>query len=292
MTWRENFKTHAPNEIQYVPIELIEPSSMNVRLFIERESLDALETVYRAWDNGTNKDVVLPDPPVINFKGWDNLFELLAGHRRLTAAHNARITLLPVRCVTLGQEDAYKFIRQANNYETLTTIERSYAVAEMDRLGFTIDEVRETMGTIGVSRYLAVGRMVNPDWFSDIEKRCDPTITVWGYAAKHGPEHFAYCFKQWDAGLWDEEDCNKEFRRAGHSRPPEPYQAGAIISVDETGTILRFRGTLDLSIMTAEEIIDEVVTPLIRELLLTTHTAKVFGSFGPKRKGQFSPEEL
>src|SRR4051812_2933036 len=191
---------HAPNKNQLIHIACIAPSRANVRLFVERESLESMEAKYRAYQ--VDKDTVLPDPPVVRFHSLQEPLELLAGHRRLTAATNAGLKSIPCRVVKMTDEEAYRFIREANNYETLTTVERAFAVAEMDRLGFTGDDIRETMGNIGIPRYLAVGRVVNPNWFSDLEKKCDPSITLWAYALHHGEPHFHYCFKQWDSGLW------------------------------------------------------------------------------------------
>ncbi len=263
---------------------------MNARLFIERESLEALEDRYRAWDNGFNSSVVLPDPPVVRHRGPDQQLELLAGHRRLTAAHTVGVTRIPCRVVDLTDEEAFLFIREANNYEVLTTAEKAYSIAEMDRLGFSFEEIRKTMGTIGLNRYLFVGRMINPDWFSDIEKLCNPSITVWAYAARHGEKHFEHCFRQWDSGAWTEEDCNSQFRKAGTAVPPEPYQAGAIMSVDATGKVLRFRGTLDIGRLTPEQIIEKIVNPFIRDLNLAARTARGFNHFGPKRNARYSDE--
>lgn len=281
-------KAHAPNQLQIVPLAKIEPSAANVRLFVERESLENLENTYKAYMRDP-ETVVLPDPPTVRFRSRILPLELLAGHRRLTAANNVGLKALPCRVVKMTDEEAYRYIRQANNYETLTTIEKAYAVAEMDRLGFPADDIRDSMGDIGLPRYLAVGRMVHPDWFSDLEKKCDPSITVWSYALQHGPAHFQHCFRQWDAGLWDEDECNREFKRLGKARPPESYQHGILISIDRTGTIARLRGTLDLNAMTREEVLD-TVRNFTDELYNLVTLAGTLGNLGPKRVMHFEPD--
>lgn len=285
--WQEQFRPHAPNELQMVPLANIAPSNMNSRLFIERESLESLERRYEAWADGKNPGEVLPDAPTVRYNGPTKPLELLAGHRRIQAANNAGVTALYVRSVEMDDETAYRFIREANNYEILTTVERAYAIAEMDRLGFTAEQIRETMGNIGLSRYLLVGRLVHPDWFTDIDKLCDPSITVWGYAARHGVDHFRHCFEHWDQGHWDEEDCSREFRRAGVARPPEPYQAGAIMSVDESGQILRFRGTLDLNNVRDIDRLKDKLEDFILDLKVAVTLARHRKTFGVKRKNQY-----
>jgi hypothetical protein len=278
---------HAPNTTQRVPLSRIVPSRANVRLFVERESLESMEAKYRAYL--TDVDTVLPDPPVVRFRSLQEPLELLAGHRRLTAATNVGLKYLPCRVVEMTDEEAYRFIREANNYETLTTVEKAFAVAEMDRLGFTGDDIRETMGNIGLPRYLAIGRVVNPDWFSDLEKKCDPSITLWGYALHHGEPHFRYCFKQWDSGLWDEDDCHREFKRVGKASPPESYQQGVLMSVDKTGTILRLRGTLDMARQSLDDM-EDMMGAFMAELKDLLLDASITGSFGPKRVTRFLAE--
>jgi hypothetical protein len=275
-----------PNILQLIPLNDIEPSDKNVRLFIERESLEVLERRYREWRFDYN--VILPDPPIVRYREGKP-FELIAGHRRIQAAGNAGLINLWVRIVDVDDETAYRLIREANNYETLTTVEKAYSVAEMLRLGFTDEQVRESLGNIGISRYNRVGSLVHPDWFSDVPKRCDPSITVWNYAARLGPDHFRHCFDNWNSGLWDEDDCSREFRRFGRAKPPEPYQAGAILSVDETGKVLRFRGTLDLSQWDAETIKMEILFPFLESLFAAQDLALDRNSFGIKRNYRFSP---
>jgi hypothetical protein len=281
-------RAHAPNQLQLVALAKIEPSEANVRLFVERESLESLENTYEAYARDPSS-VVLPDPPTVRFRSKGQTLELLAGHRRLTAANNVGLKALPCRVVKMTDEEAYRYIRQANNYETLTTVEKAYAIAEMDRLGFSSDDIRDSMGDIGLPRYLAVGRMVHPDWFSDLEKKCDPSITLWGYALQHGATHFQTCFKHWDAGLWDEEDCHREFKRVGHARPPETYQHGVLISIDKTGTVARLRGTLDLNTMSPDELWDTVHN-FTEELYALVILSGNLNNFGPKRVMHFEPD--
>jgi hypothetical protein len=278
-----------PNTPQWVCLDDIVPSENNVRLFMESESLESLEGCYRGWLTDTT--VVLPDSPVVRFRGYNQPLELLAGHRRVQAARNAGFRWLPVRVVEMTDEEAYRFIRQANNYETITTIEKAYAVAEMDRLGFTIAEIREVMGPISIGRYLHVGSLVNPDEFSDIEKLCDPSITLWHFAYKLGPDHFAQCFRAWNLGLWDETDCLTNFRRRGKLTTGETYESGVRVSVDKTGRVLRFRGSLDLDRVSAEELREQVIDPFLHDLMLRARNAVDYGVFGSKEVTHFTVED-
>lgn len=289
LLWGNDLYDADPNHIEWIPLSAIVPSPMNVRLFIERESLESLERKYREYLDSPS--AILPDAVVLRYRGATAPFELLAGHRRVQAANNAGMFKIPSRIVNLDDEAAYRLIREANNYEILTTVERAYAVAEMDRLGFTREQIRESLGNIGIDRYLRVGRLVHPDWFTDATKLCDPSITVWGYAAKHGPAHFRYCFEEWNRGAWDEEDCSREFRRTGTAKPPEPYQAGAILSVDKSGKVLRFRGTLDLAQMSADEMLRAVVNPFLQHLHESLIVAAQLRTFGERRNYQFSPDD-
>jgi hypothetical protein len=216
--------------------------------------------------------------------------EALAGHRRLQAANNVRVEELPCRVVQMSDEEAYKFIRLANNYEVLTTAEKAYAVAEMDRFGFEPDTIREVMGNVGLARYLAVGRAINPDWFTDAPKKCDPSITMWAYALEHGGKHFRRCFEHWDAGVWDEEDCNKNFKRLDKALPPESYQRGCVISINRDGSVLRLRGTLDLSTTDWRDIIliSEEFTNQLKERVAAAVT---LGTFGRKQVIRYQPAD-
>lgn len=281
-------ETHVPNVIQFVPLHLIEPSDNNIRLYIEYESLDSLVATYTAYYHDP-ENVVLPDPPVVRFRGMDQTLELLAGHRRVAAANAAGLEHLAVRVVTMDDMEAYKFIVQANRYETISTAETAVKVAEMNRLGFTHEEIREVVGQVAVGRYIRVGNLLTAVTFTDTQKKCDPTITVWHEAANIGADHLLRCFQHWDAGLWDEADCNTKFRRR-HARalPQESYQKGLRLTVD--GNIVRVRGTLDLSIHTTEEL-DTITRGFVADLMGVVGLGRTFGNFGTRRVTLYSPSE-
>jgi hypothetical protein len=287
---RAGLHAHAPNLLQRVRLSDIAPSPQNVRLFNPAEgTLDAMTALYRAAR--TDPRVILPDAPVVRWHGEGEMFELLSGHRRVLAATSAGCDTLPVRVVTATDEEAFRFIRAANDFEALTTIEQAYAVAEMQRLGFVYSDLRLIVGAVGLDRYARVGQAVNPAWFTDVPKRANPSITLWGYALKAGPQHFQECFRQWDAGTWDDADCAQHFRRRGRTGGGESYESGIRLSVDEGGRRLRFRGTIDLDMLTPEEIERDVARPFLTDLMAALSHGRLLGGFGAKRVTRFLPAD-
>lgn len=280
---------HAPDELQDIPLNLIEPNEENVRLYLERESLSSLIDLYKSDDPGT----VLPDPPVLRYRGPNKLLELLSGERRTTAAHLAGRKSLPCRVVTLSDEEAYKYVLAANMYQDLTTVEIAYRVARMYQLGFTGAEINDLFGGISVSRYNSVGRHINPDLFTDHPKQCDPPITLWAEAAAFGGEWFHHCFVHWDRGLWDEAECERMFRRRGLDKPLDNKQKGLRLSVSSDGRIINVIGKLDLDMYEDHEL-REVVNRFCTDLQLTVGTGlkdRKIG-YGPRFVNNYNPDTL
>lgn len=253
-----SLKTHAPNELQMIPLAFVQPSEENVRLFIERESLAELRDLYRRHNRG--ESVVLPDAPIIRFQGWQEKrtdykgfytteripsLQILAGERRLTAATLEEVQMLPCRVVTMTDEEAYRFILAHNDVAVLSTVELAYRAAEMDRLGFTREEISAALKGASEGRYLTVGQMIDPEWFTDEPKLCNPSIIEWFEAAQFGQQHFTECFKAWNAGLWDEKQCAKMFRQRGSALPLDNAERG--FRVTRHNNRLVIRGQVDLN---------------------------------------------
>ena len=237
--------THAPNELQLIPLAWVLPSEDNCRLYIEREKLDRLRVLYWAWAHG--EEVILPDAPVLRYRGMRGktpILEIMAGERRVTAAQLEKVTHLLCRVVTMEDSEAYRFILAHNDVENLTTVELAFRAAEMDRLGFDHEEISKALGGVSLHRYLEVGQSINPDWFTDDAKLCDPSIVEWFEAAQFGPKHFERCFKHWNLGLWDEKRCTKEFRRRGKALPLDNAERGLRVTFDQRRAV--FRGQVDL----------------------------------------------
>lgn len=270
-----------PNLAQRIPLRLTDPSLDNCRLFVERESLAKLRKRYHDYKNGIT--TILPDPPILrrvagadlthrcdecNGEGVDicvnneraSRFEILAGERRITAATMEGIDALPCRVVVMSDEEAYRFMLEHNAVGGITTVELAFRAAEMARLGFDNDTISDAIGGASVSRYTTVGALVNPDWFTDHAKQCDPSIVEWYEAASFGEEHFAKCFRNWNLGKWDEKACSKNFRRRGEVLPIDNTEKGIRVTYDLNRFVLR--GQIDLDIIDADDahlIIEEVM---------------------------------
>lgn len=277
---------NAPNTIQWVPIDWIVPNEENERLFIERESLENLEERYRAFLDDPN--TILPDPCLVRYLGKTGrrpLLELLGGERRTCAARDAGMTELPVRIVTVDDEEAYNLIMDLNDVVGLTTAEKSYRAAQMEALGFTSEEIGERVQG-APHRYLAVGRMLQGKLFSDFKKLCDPSITEWFEATLHGQEHFDRCFMAWDAGLWDHEMCHKEFTRKGSALPSDNAAKGFRITADANRLVVR--GTIDLSVLALEEA--QMILDAVRDNLEDLNEYfRENGHFGPRTVSLINP---
>lgn len=271
-----------PNQLQMVDLEWVEPNEDNVRLFVEKLSLRNLEAIYERWLQ--DPSTVLPDPPIVRYKGvrpdGTPRLVLLAGERRVTAARNKGVQYLPVRVVAnMSDEEAYLFVLRHNDVAGLTTVELAYRAVEMDRLGFSHEEISRELGGVAVPRYLVVGSMVNPDLFTDDEKLCDPSIVEWYEAAQFGKEHFDWCFHNWNAGLWDAEMCAKNFRKRGKALPLDNAEKGFRVTFNNHRLVVR--GQCDLSFLD-----DETALKMLDELEDMVRAAKVLlkrdGNFGKR----------
>lgn len=271
-----------PNDAQPVKLAHIRPSAENVRRFVAASDLGDLRAIYRKYRRAV--PVVLPDAPFLRFLGEENgtpVLEVLAGERRLTAANLEQVEELPCRIVVMTDEEAYKFILAHNDVAGLTTAELAFRAAEMDRLGFSQEEIADALKGASVGRYLTVGHMIQDDWFTDTPKLCDPSIVPWFEAAVHGAEHFRYCFEQWDGGKWDEKTCEREFRRRGKALPIDNAEKGFRITFD--GDRFVVRGQVNLEDVDAET----------AEAMLSSFREQVTGALAwLRRDGHFGAREV
>lgn len=273
-----------------IPLSKIQPSKDQPRLFIEREGLSYLQDIYSKHKISPGS-VVLPDPPIVR-ELQPEVFECLAGHRRITAALDEGVYSLPCRVVHMSDKQAFEFVLQHNlGVEQLTTVEVAYRAAEMERLGYDDEAIREHLGDIALHRYLAVGKLVNPDLFNDRPKKCNPGITTWFEAALHGSEHFDICFQAWNNGLWDEYHCKRYFRKRGKVLPLDNNEKGLRISVTKDGRKLKLRGTLDLDILTVGEV-EDVIEAFQNEFNNACQRFRNTNSFGPRYVVNLNPDTL
>lgn len=241
-------------------INSLSPRDDNPRLFMEKEKLEDLRKLYKAYASGVS--VVLPDPPIVRpvFRKKDDsivqpFYEILRGHRRVTAAALEGVEYLPCRVVNLNDEEAYRFLLDDGEHVSLTTIELAHRAAEMERLGFSEEEINEHLGGVSIGRYLLVGSRIDPEKISDNPKLCDPPITIWYEAALLGQEHFDACLSAWDLGLWDLEECFRRFRKQDErDLPLDNKQKGLRLSVSPEGDRMNVIGRLDASLLTAGEL--------------------------------------
>ena len=277
-------KTHAPNVLQTIPLEWVQPSEENVRKFIERGDLSELRAIYRAMLQG--EEVVMPDAPILRFMGWNTTtgravptLHILAGERRLTAATLEGVESLPCRVVTMTDEEAFQFILAHNNVAGLTTAELAYRAAEMDRLGFSNEEISHALRGVSAGRYITVGQMIDPEWFTDEPKLCDPSIIQWFEAAQYGAKHFKECFAAWNSGLWNDKQCAQRFRRRGSALPLDNAERGFRVTFDDNRLVVR--GQVDLDI-TEEDVADQMIKEL-RSYLQIARGKALAGDFGPRQ---------
>jgi hypothetical protein len=303
---RVPFNPHAPNALQEIPLAWIEPSEENVRLFVARGGLGGLSRRYAAAAEG--QDVILPDAPVLRFLGyrearaddvaWTTLtptgtavpkLELLSGERRVTAATFALAPTIPARVATMSDREAFEFILEANEHEGLTTAELAIRAAEMDRLGYGEDEIKAALKGAEPYRYIAVGQLLDPAWFTDAPKLCDPSIVEWFDASRFGKKHLETCFRAWDAGEWDAKAVSKHFRLKGRALPSDTAEKGTRVTFSENRLVLR--GTVDLGVLdedAALRILIETRDALSEAIDLLDET----GGFGPKSIRYFNPDTL
>ena len=307
---KRHIRTDVPNLAQRIYLGRVRPSTENCRLFVEKESLTKLRKRYADFNNGAT--TVLPDPPILRMvtegtvdhncldcegNGADacpnNLagprFEILAGERRITAAKAEGLQWLPCRVVQMSDEEAYRFIIEHNAVAGLTTVELAFRAAEMDRLGFSPEEIGDVLGGVSANRYITVGMLVNPDHFSDAPKLADPSIVEWHEAALFGEEHFARCFRMWNAGVWDEKACTKHFRKRGEALPIDNAEKGFRTTFDLNKFVVR--GQIDLDIMditTAEQILHQLATHVAFARALLREQAH----FGARDVRRINPETI
>lgn len=284
----DKLKTHAPNELQNVLLDWVHPSGENVRRFIERGDLAELREIYAAMKRG--EEVIAPDAPVLRFMGWDStrtgrrvsvpILNILAGERRLTAATLEGVDALPCRVVTMTDEEAFRFIMAHNNVAGLTTAELAFRAAEMDRLGFSNDEISKDLNGVSAGRYIAVGQMIDPEWFTDDPKLCDPSIIQWFEAAQYGAKHFKECFLAWNAGLWNEKQCAQRFRKRGTALPLDNAERGFRVTFDENRLVVR--GQVDLD-FTEEEVAEQMLKELRSYLRIAQDRVKNDSDFGARQ---------
>jgi hypothetical protein len=273
--------------LRLLDLEDIRPSDLNCRLFVDTDELGPLIRLYERYAEG-DPAVVLPDPPIVRPKGAAG-WEILAGERRITAAVIAGVERLPCRVEKLGDQEAFLFQMAHNQSKPLTTVELAYRAAEMERMGFTPAEMVAALPGVNLGRYIAVGRLIDRDWFTDEPKLCDPSILEWFEAAQHGKKHFKWCFHQWVTGAWDAEMCSKRFRKRGQVLPIDNAERGFRVSRNANKLIVR--GQLDLDVHDLNMAIQMLTT-----LELSLKSAKNYlletGMFGPREIELINPLTL
>lgn len=262
--------------IQDIPFLCLEHSE-NCRLFIEKESLNDLRAIYRKALR--ESDVVLPDAPVIRTKNGNYPYEVLAGSRRIFAAQLEGWTGLTCRVVEMSDEEAFKFILTHNQTVALTTPELSIYASKMAALDYSQTEIDAALGGKSSDRYIAVGNALDENLFTDAKKLCDPGITTWFEALTHGVRHLRRCFKYWDAGLWNADMCDAEFRKKGKKAPRDNAEKGFRLSF--SGSRLNIRGRLDLDTMEPEDA-KRMLKELCRHLKDTVEGLEDIYDFGPR----------
>lgn len=215
------------------------------------------------------------------------------------AAAEVGVDALYCRVYEMTDEEAYVFIRQANRWEEITTVELARAAYELAQRGHTQKEVVATLALPNASRggwinrYMRVGELVDPKAFTDAPKRCDPSITIWDEATRFGPDHFAACFAAWDAGLWDLDECERRFRRRGVALPLDNTQKGLRITISRDGRSLDIRGKLPLDLLSDSELreITNQATMDLQHLVRGAIHDRAQG-FGRRQVRRYNPETL
>jgi hypothetical protein len=241
----------------------LQPNQNNIRLFYDFDDLGELRDIFRRYVAG--EDVALPAAPELRWFGETRAPELISGHRRVLAAKLEGVQILNCRYIEMSDEEAYKYIAKANHYAAITPVEQAVRSYEMHLMGYTPEEIAEAMGgKIGISRYIAVGRLIDRAWFSDGPKP-DVSIIVWFEAVRFGAEHMARCFHHWTRGLWTAEECQREFRRRGKALPLDNQEKGFRSVISPDGRRYTLRGTIDLDMYTRMEL-EQVFELTIRDL--------------------------
>lgn len=128
----------ATEDTSEVPIDLIDPSSLQPRSIFDEAKLDELARSIRA--NG------IVQPLLLRRKG--NRFELIAGERRWRAAQRAGLTKVPAVLRDVSDEKVLEIAIIENiQREDLNPIEEAGAYKKLiDTLGLTQDMVAERVG--------------------------------------------------------------------------------------------------------------------------------------------------
>jgi hypothetical protein len=273
------------SDLTLVDLAEVRPSDLNCRLFIDTEDLRDLVAIYE--DYVAEKDVVLPDPPIL--RAVSEGYEILAGERRITAALMAGVIDLPCRIAEMDDEEAFRFQLAHNRNVRLTTVELAYRAAEMHRLGYSRKEIEAALPGLSYQRYVFVGGMIDRDWFTDNPKLCDPSITEWYEAAQLGRKHLKFCFYNWVSGEWDAETCAKQFRRRDDSLPLDNTEKGFRVSYNANRLVVR--GTLDLDLVDLNTAA-EMLTVLGQSIETAKNLLLEAGMFGPRLIELINPSTL
>lgn len=273
-------------DLRVIDLADVRPSASNCRLFLDMDELEPLLRLYQAHADG--HPVLLPDPPILRPLP-EGLWEILAGERRITAALMSGVLLLVCRIEVLSDDAAYHFLLAHNRTVGMTTAEMAFRAGEMHHLGYSFAEIEETMPDVRVSRYVAVGHMMDRDWFTDDAKLCDPSITEWYEAAHYGKRHFRRCFAHWVSGLWDAETCRKNFRKRGDVLPLDTAERG--FRVSRNANRLLIRGTLDLDLVSLDEA-RLMITTLQQALGAARNTMLEHGMFGLRHVDLINPTTI
>lgn len=245
--------------IKLIERERIIPHPQHPRRFFDATKAERLISAYKE-----NKPI---DPLLVRIKDNDTV-ELLGGLRRLFAAEQAGCHEVPCRIENVDDEEAFRLLMRDNDNDELSTLERCAFAAEMHRLGFSRADVAYELGdNVQAERYIAVGYALEGLTFTNTPKLCDPSITLWYDLLKFGLPRFRYCFHKWEQGEWTSEQCAFHFRRASTTLPLDNAEKGIRITISKGGQKLAVRGTLDLDIHNAVEIVimlDETIEALCR----------------------------
>jgi hypothetical protein len=131
--------------------------------------------------------------------------------------------------------------------------------------------------------------MIDPKWFTDEKKLCDPSIIEWYEASQYGIIHFTRCFKAWNSGLWDAKRCSKEFRKRGKALPLDNAEKGFRISYN--GNRLVVRGQLDLD-FTDEVTAIAMLTEMESHIARAKEKVRTNSDFGAREVYNINPTTL
>lgn len=242
-----------------LPLGELIPHEDNIRRFYDEETLVELVNLFTEYrESGYSGEIKIPDIDVRPI--GPGKYQVLSGHRRVQAAALAGCACVFCRVFELTDEEAYEYVASANHYAALTPVELAVRAAEMHELGFGQEEIEREIGAmtgkkqISLYRYLAVGQLVPKEKFVDGPK-ADVSILLWYEAACYGAAHFARCFQHWNTGAWDEEECEREFRRRDQVLPRDNQEKGLRLTISPDGETLKIRGTLQVGLHSKTELV-------------------------------------